>query len=360
VQRIPTGRGLEWLGAAGDAVAVRRPSWRPDLEREIDLVEEVARIHGYDHIPEDRAVPITSAPRGTRERVEAEVRDLLTGQGFNESVTFSLVEEALAGAVRPGSSAEPLRIDHSSRKLEIALRQSLFPSLMAVRRHNESYGNVDAELFEIAHVYLPRSDKALPDEPTRLALISGRDYRGLKGIVEALLERLHVPSTLTARPVDIPLFASGRSAELLAGDTHLGFLGEVDPVQVETFELRSGCSAAELEFNLLLDRSQLVAIYQPLPSFPAVVRDLSLVVACSLSWADLAAAVVQAAGPNLAAVEYLDTFQGGNLTDDQQSVHFSLTFRNLERTLTGEEVDRAVKAVVDACASEFHASLRSN
>ena len=80
----------------------------------------------------------------------------------------------------------------------------------------------------------------------------------------------------------------------------------------------------------------------------------------SLSWADLAAAVVEAAGPNLAAVEYLDTFQGGNLADDQQSVHFGLTFRNPERTLTGEEVDRAVKAVVDACATEFQASLRSS
>lgn len=360
VRRILTALGLAWLEETPDAVTVRPPSWRSDLEREIDLIEEVARIQGYHHIPEDRAVPVTSAPRGTRERVESEVRDLLTGQGFNEAVTFSLVEEALGGAVRPGDAAEPLRIDHSSRKREVALRQSLIPSLMTVRRHNEAHGNVDAKFFEIANVYLPRSDQRLPDEPTRLALISGHDFRGLKGIVEALLARLHIAAALTARPVEIPLFAPGRSAELLVADTHLGFLGEVDPCQVEAFELRGGCSAAELEFNPLLDRSLLVAKYQPLPSFPAVVRDLSLVVVRSLSWADLAAAVVEAAGPSLAAVEYLDTFQGGNLADDQQSVHFSLTFRNTERTLTGEEVDRAVKAVVDACATEFQASLRSS
>ena len=360
VQRILTALGLEWLGATGNSVTVRPPSWRPDLEREIDLIEEVARIHGYHHIPENRAVPVTSAPRGTRERVEAEVRDLLTGQGFNEAVTVSLVEEALAGAVRPGDAAAPLRIDHSSRKLEIALRQSLIPSLMAVRRHNEAYGNADAELFEIAHVYLPRSDKPLPDEPTRLTLISGRDYRGLKGIVEAMLARLHIAASLTARAVDIPLFAAGRSAELLVGGIHLGFLGEVDPGQVEAFELRDGCSAAELEFNLLLDRAQLVARYQPLPLFPSVVRDLSLVVAQTLSWSELAAAVIQAAGGNLTAVEYLDTFQGGNLAEGQQSVHFSMTFRHSERTLTGEEVDQIVKAVVDACASKFQATLRSN
>jgi phenylalanyl-tRNA synthetase beta chain len=360
VRRILTALGLAWRGETDDAVTVQPPSWRPDLEREIDLIEEVARIHGYHHIPEDRAVPVTSAPRGRRERVESAVRDLLTGQGFNEAVTFSLVEEALGGAVRPEGAGAPLRIDHSSRKREIALRQSLIPSLMAVRRHNEAYGTADAELFEIANVYLPRTDHSLPDEPTRLALISGRDFRGLKGIVEALLARLHVAASLTARPAEIPLFAPGRSAELLVGDTHLGFLGELDPGPVEAFELRGACAAAELEFNVLLERSELVAKYQPLPSFPAVVRDLSLVVARSLSWADLAATVVEAAGPNLAAVEYLDTFQGGNLADDRQSVHFGMTFRNSERTLTGEEVERTVKAVIDACAKEFQASLRSS
>lgn len=359
VRRILTALGLAWRGETDDTVTMQPPSWRLDLEREIDLIEEVARIHGYHHIPEDRAVPVTSAPRGRRERVESEVRDLLTGQGFNEAVTFSLVEEALGGAVRPeGAGAAPLRIDHSSRKREIALRQSLIPSLMAVRRHNEAYGTADAELFEIANVYLPRTDHSLPDEPTRLALISGRDFRGLKGIVEALLARLHVAASLTARPAEIPLFAPGRSAELLVGDTQLGFLGELDPGQVEVFELRGACAAAELEFNVLLERSELVAKYQPLPAFPAVVRDLSLVVARSLSWADLTATVVDAAGPNLAAVEYLDTFQGGNLADDRQSVHFGMTFRNPEHTLTGEEVERAVKAVVDACAKEFQASLR--
>ena len=189
----PDGAGAGMAGEqSDDSVTVRPPSWRPDLEREIDLIEEAARIHGYHHIPEDRAVPVTSASRGMRERVESEVRDVLTGQGLNEAVTFSLVDEALASAVRPGAAAAPLRIDHSSRKREIALRQSLIPSLLAVRRHNEAHGNADAALFEIANVYLPRADTPLPDEPTRLALVSGRDFRGLKGIVEALLARLHI------------------------------------------------------------------------------------------------------------------------------------------------------------------------
>jgi phenylalanyl-tRNA synthetase beta chain len=358
VRRILVALGLDWLGRDGDAVTVRPPSWRPDLEREIDLIEEVARIHGYEHIPEDRAVPVTSAPRGLRERVESEVRDLLTGLGLDEAVTFSLVDESLGAPVGPGPAAPPLRIDHSSRKREVALRQSLIPSLLSVRRHNEAHGNPDAELFEIAHVYLPRPGRDLPDEPTRLAIVSSRDFRGLKGVIEGLLSRLHVADPLVARPVEAPFFADGRIAELLVGETHLGFLGEVSPARVEAFELRDGCTAAELEFDVLLARARLVARHRPLPPFPPVVRDLSLVVPRTLSWSDLAATVRESGGPQLVAVEYLDTFQGGNLADDVQSVHFGMTFRHAERTLTGEEVDGAVKGIAESAAARFGARLR--
>jgi phenylalanyl-tRNA synthetase beta chain len=351
--------GLEWLGQDEQLITFRPPSWRGDLEREIDLIEEVARIHGYEHIPENRVVPLTSARRGIRERVETAVRDLLTGEGFDEAVTFSLVDDRLAAPVRPGSVSPPLRVDHSSRRRENALRQSLIPSLLSVQLHNESHGEFFAELFEIAHVYLPRSEQVLPDEPTRLALVSSwRDFRQLKGLVEALLERLHVPGPLVARPVEIELFASGRVAELLLGDTHLGYLGEIDDEQRKVFELRHYCGAVELEFDVLLSRATLVAQHRPLPPFPTVVRDLSLVVPRSLSWAELCDTVIQAAGNTLETVQYLDVFQGGNIPNDQQSVHFSMIFRHKERTLTGEEVERAVKGVTDACEARFDAKLR--
>jgi phenylalanyl-tRNA synthetase beta chain len=351
--------GLELMEQTASTLTVRPPSWRPDLEREIDLIEEAARIHGYHHIPENRAVPVTSAPRGVRERVEAEIRGVLTGVGLNEAVTFSLVDEALASPVGPGAASAPLRIDHSSRKREIALRQSLIPSLLAVRRHNEAHGNADASLFEMAHVYLPRADQPLPEEPTRLALVSGHDLRGIKGMIELIVDRLHISAPLIARAVDVPLFAPGRASELRLGETHLGYLGEVEPSQIAALELRASCSAAELQFDVLMGYAQLVPRYHPLPPFPAVIRDLSLEVSRSLTWADLSSAVAQTAGPTLEAVDYLDTFQGGNLRPDQESVHFSLTFRHPERTLTGEEVDQSVKNVVEACVARFQAKLRS-
>ncbi len=356
--RILRALGLEPIAEDVSSLTFRPPSWRSDLEREIDLIEEVARIHGYEHIPEDRAVPLTSTPRGRRERVEGAIRDALIGAGFEEAATFSLVEERLSAPLSPGPAAAPLRVEHSSRRRESALRQSLVPSLLAARCHNESHGQFDADLFEIANVYIPRPGEGLPHEPTRLAIVAGRDFRGLKGVVEGLLERLHVAAPLAARPVEIPLFARGRAAELRIGEIHLGYLGEIDPARLQEFELREACSAAELEFDVLLKEAVLVARNRSLPPFPAVVRDLSLVVARDLPWAELSEAVVGAAGPTLEAVSYLDTFQGGNLPEDQQSVHFSMVFRHPERTLTGEEVEAAVRSVVDACSARFDAQLR--
>ncbi|APW60780.1 phenylalanine--tRNA ligase subunit beta [Paludisphaera borealis] len=358
VRTILSSLGLEIVGESDASITVRPPSWRADLDREIDLIEEVARIHGYEHIPEDRSVPVTSAPRGRRERVESEIRNVLTGLGLDEAATFSLVEDSLAAPIEPGPASAPLRVDHSSRRRENALRQSLIPSLLAARRHNEAHGAADAQLFEIADVYLPREGRELPDEPPRLALAAGRDFRGLKGVVESLITRLHVAEPLSARPVESALFAPGRAAELRVGDVHLGYLGEIDAAQLERFELRGACAAAELNLNVLLDKAQLVPKARPLPSFPAVVRDLSLVVDRSLAWADLAAVVSESAGNSFRAIEYLDAFQGGNLADDQQSLHFGMTFRRDDRTLTGEEVDLALKNVIEACSRKFGAKLR--
>ena len=298
----PCARAWSRSPRTSSSLTFRPPSWRSDLEREIDLIEEVARIHGYEHIPEDRAVPLTSTPRGRRERVEGAIRDALTGAGFDEAVTFSLVEERAERPAQPRSRGGAAASRALQPKRESALRQSLVPSLLAARLHNESHGQFDADLFEIANVYLPRPGEGLPHEPTRLAIVAGRDFRGLKGVVEGLLERLHVAAPLTARPVEIPLFARGRAAELRIGEIHLGYLGEIDPARLQEFELREACSAAELEFDVLLKEAVLVAQHRSLPPFPAVVRDLSLVVARDLPWAELSEAVVGAAGPTLEAV----------------------------------------------------------
>ncbi|MEO6809105.1 MAG: phenylalanine--tRNA ligase subunit beta, partial [Isosphaeraceae bacterium] len=355
VDRILRALGLAPLPPEPGSLSFRPPSWRADLEREIDLIEDVARIHGYEHIPENRPVPLAQSAKGPRERIETEIRSALTGMGFDEAVTFSLVADDLATSIEPGLSLPPIRVEHSSRRRENALRQSLAPSLLAARAHNEAHGTRDADLFEIAHVYLPRPGNPLPAEPPRLALVSSGDFLALKGVIEALLDRLHA-GAIEAKATSSPWFAPGRAAELRLGGKPLGILGEIDRARLDQAGLRGACSAAELSLDVLIEQATLVPRHQPLPPFPAVARDLSLVVARSLPWADLASAATAAAGQTLEAVRFLDTF---DLPDDQHSVHFGLRFRGADRTLTGDEVDSAIQAVVDVCASRFGATLRT-
>ena len=359
VLRILGALGLLHQDGPPEAPQFAPPSWRSDLEREIDLIEEVARVHGYEQIPEDRAVPLTSTPRSNRERVEAEVRSTLIGLGLDEAVTLSLVSEELAEPLGPEESGPPIRVEHSSRRKENALRRSLVPSLLNARRYNEAHGTLDAELFEVANVYLPRPGRTLPEEPTRLALVSGRDFLGLKGIVEALLDRFHALGRLEARPASLPMFAEGRAAELILAGNRLGFLGEIDASRLQAFELRGACSAAELDFGVLREQADLVPRFKPLPPYPVVARDLSLVVPESVPWAELASTVGRAGGSTLESIVYLDAFRGGTVPEGWQSLHFGLRFRHPERTLTGEEVEEAVKAIIATCTTKFEATLRS-
>jgi phenylalanyl-tRNA synthetase beta chain len=359
VSRILRALGLKSMGGPPEAPKFQAPSWRSDLDREIDLIEEVARIHGYEHIPEDRAVPLAGAPRGPRERVEDATRSLLAGLGFDEAITLSFVPDELVGAMEPAATEPPIRVEHSVRKRANALRQSLVPSLLAVRRHNEAHGNLDVDLFEIANVYLPRPGQPLPDEPTRLTLLSGRDFLGMKGIVEAVLARFHLEKLLVVRPSPSPWFTPGRSAELLLGETLLGRIGELDRGKLDGLDLKASCSAAEMTLGVLVEMADLVPRHHALPPLPAVARDLSLVVPRALPWAELAGVVGRAGGSTLEAIVYLDAFRGGNIPEDFQSLHFGLRFRHPERTLTGDEVERAVQSIVEACSSNFEATLRS-
>lgn len=357
--RILKALGLAELGQTDEAVTVRAPSWRADLEREIDLIEEVARVHGYEHIPEDRPVPLVRSLRTPRERVEEQVRSALTGMGFDEAYTFSLISADLLAWLEPTDASPPLKVDHSSRRKENILRTSLIPGLLAARAHNEAHGSPDARLFEIANVYLPRLGDALPGEPTRLAMAAGLDLLGLKGVVEALLGRLHVEAPLTVAPITNAIFTAGRAGELRLGADRLGVIGEVDRETLDRLGVRGACSAAELDLGVLIAHARLVPGYRPLPEQPAVARDLSLVVPVELPWAELASVVSQAAGPLLESLEFLDTFQGGDVPDGKHSLHFGLRFRHPERTLTSEEVERAVKAVVETCGTRFEAALRT-
>jgi len=336
------------------------PSWRKDLEREVDLIEEVARIHGYDQIPDDDALPVVSTAKSKDERVSDLVRNVLTAAGFFETITLSFVSDESIKLFNPRESETILNVEHSSRRQESNLRQSLIPSLLACRRENEKQGSFDARLFEIAKVYLqarPGFDEQ-QTEPTMISCVAGAPYREMKGLIETLVELLNPTAVVTAQPAELTGFVNGRGAQLFLNDQPLGWLGELDRAVTDQLDLRDEATAAELDYKTLLDSAELIAHANPLPSFPAITRDINFVLAENTSWDQLRETIESAAGPLLVQVRFLSQYRGQHIAADKKSYVTSLSYRAADRTLTSEEVDQIQVQVVAACARELSAEQR--
>ncbi len=352
------------------------PTWRRDLIREIDLIEEVARIHGYDKIPENVFVPLSLSEKTLAERVADRVRDTLTAAGFFEAITLSFVSGELAELIvgqvenlpgrhvtkNPGRvenlPGDQLSVDHSSRRHENVLRPSLIPSLLVARRDNERHGNFNAKLFEIAAVYLAAKPGDPTAEPRRIGLVTGDSFVVAKGVIETLARRVNPQSVVTVRPNDASHFVPGRGAEVLLNGQSWGWLGELSRDVTDKLDLRDAVVAAELDVALLEVSPNLVPAFSELPRFPAISRDINLVLDEPVTWESLVETARSAAGPMLDAVAFGGQYRGKQIPADKKSYVLTISFRAADRTLTSEEVDAAVKSVIDACAGKLGAVLR--
>ncbi|MDX1964493.1 MAG: phenylalanine--tRNA ligase subunit beta [Pirellulales bacterium] len=367
VRQILTQLGLREISHSESALTVAPPSWRRDLTREIDLIEEVARIYGYEKIPEDRAVPLVPSARTAQDRVISKIRTVLVGAGFDEALTLSAVEEAASQAFSPWCAAEPLQTGVPVLRRADRLRRSLIPSLLIARRINESLANATIELFETAKVYWPQpaDGRTLPAEELLLALCGGGDFLEVKGLIEACLARLNPRLLLQVKSWNDPLFAPGRGAELfLAGPDgqpmRVGVLGEISKTGLKSFELRSATTVAELRLAPLIDAAILIPTARELSPYPSVSRDINLVVAESVRWDDVAGTVRGHAGPNLERLEYRDTWRDATkLGQGLKSLLFSLHLRGQTATLTSGEADAVCEQVVAACKDRHQAELRT-
>lgn len=358
VRAILEALGCRTVRDDADAITVIPPSWRADLTREIDLIEEVARVHGYETIPEDVQVPMAASARTPLDRLLVAVRHALTGCGFDEAYTLSVVEVNWSEAFSPWTSAAALHSQLPVLRRADRLRRSLVPSLLGALSTNESLGNRDVQLFEIAKVYWQHADR-LPDEPRLIGLASGGDYLAMKGVVETLLATLHVNAELKVAPYAHPLFEAGRGVELLLGGERLGFLGELSAAGRKQFELREGSSVAELGVERLLAAAVLVPKTQPISQFPSIERDLNLVVGDDVRWDDVERVVRAAAGELLARLDYRDTYRNvERLGAGRKSVLLSIELRDSQGTLTGAQADEVRDRIVGACRQQLAAELR--
>jgi phenylalanyl-tRNA synthetase beta chain len=359
VRQILKALGNQETHACDHCVKVIPPSWRADLTREIDLVEEVGRINGYDEIPEDAGVKMVASTRSREDRVLDQVRDAMVALGFDEAMTISTVDREWVDVFRPWSNAEPLATSTPVLRRANCLRQSLLPSLLAARRINETLFNSTIELFEIASVYLPQKSE-LPDQRRMLGLTSGGGFLELKGAVETLIAAIAPGAQLSAKPYDSLFFTAGEGSELFLNGRILGYLGMASQKVREQYELRGETCVAELDLGVLIDSAVLVRRALELSPYPPVSRDLNMVVDEQVVWSDVECLVRKCAGDLLERLSFQEEYRSADkLGSGKKSLLFSIQLRSADGTLTNEEADQVRNSVVTELAKELGGQLRS-
>ena len=342
----------------GSAAQLIGPSWRRDLTREIDLIEEVARIHGYDEIPEDVGVPMAPSQRQPRHRVLSAVRHVLTSSGFNEAMTVSVVDEKLSDCFSPWTSEPPIRCSTPMLRGADCLRRSLIPSLLESRRINESLANEHDRTVRNRESLLALAATTCPKNPGCVALTSGRDFLAVKGVIEAILANLHIGLPLSTPPLKSTFLDPLQSCLLTVGEESLGLLGSVSKAGLKQLGLRRPTVVAELKLATLIELSQLVPQYQPVSPYPAINFDFNFIVAETVRWAELATTVKQAAGSMLESIDYQETYRDPERDGTgRKRLLLSVRLRSPDQTLTGEQADAVRQAIIAACQNRHQATL---
>ncbi|NND97504.1 MAG: phenylalanine--tRNA ligase subunit beta, partial [Pirellulaceae bacterium] len=330
-------------------------TWRHDLTREADLIEEVARIHGYDKIPEDSPIPVAPSSRRPFDTAMDRVRHVMTAGGLSEAMTPSVVTGGLDETLSPWTDRPALQTETPMLKGARHLRRTLIPSLLQGRTKNWASASIEANLFEIAHIYLPgKSADALPDEQYSLGMLAGVDFFTLKGLIETLLGRMGIEESLDVQSVERSGFASGGCAEFKLGDQLLGYIGKVDRKVMKGLKLPGEVVAAELSLPVLMDQAQLVPQQQAVSQFPSIQRDLNFVVAESVRWREMENVVRAAVGTELASVTYRETYRDEQ-KDGQESKRVLMTveLQKHDATLSGQQADDLISRVIDACGKQL-------
>jgi len=352
---------------SGKRLVCTIPPYRADLTREIDLIEEVGRIHGYDNIPVGRQVTHPVVPDTLATRIRRLAGEALAMAGFDEAVTFSFVDAAEAELF---GHERHVAVDKLTRKTNNVLRPTLLPSLLSACKTNQDAGNDEVCLFEIAACFPAAhgggdsdngndNDKKLPDEHTELALASTDDLAEVRGALETLVERLAPRASLTVSPQDHPHLAPGLAATVLLDGKAIGSIGQMSDPILHHYGLERPIAAAAVRFHPLIDAAQLVRIYEPLPRLPSVRRDLSIIVDEPVSWQQLSQAVAAIDQPLRQSLAYVTTYRGKPVPPGRKSVTVALEYRAADRTLRREEVDAQVEEIIAAMRKDFSAELRA-
>jgi phenylalanyl-tRNA synthetase beta chain len=356
--------------------AVEAPSFRIDIEREIDLVEEVARLYGYDRIPTTMPKARVFSDLPTKHQIlEKRMKDLLVAHGFNEIINFSFIS--------PDSCNKILLEADDSRRDSVCLlnplveeqsvmRTVLLPGLLETAVKNTSFRNLNLRIFEIGRTYLPKTGRELPDEPLHIAgLLSGMrniegwnqekavvDFYDAKGIVENLLEALNIPSvTYDVTKID-SFYHPGKACTILYDGEFIGSLGEIHPTVQENYELERPCLYFEMNFEKLVSLSRDEICVKAPPRFPDTSRDIAMLVADEIPVASILSSVNDLRVEEIEGVDVFDLYKGEHVPSGLKSIAIRVRYRSPDRTLTDDEVNRIHARIIDNLLNKFNATIR--
>jgi phenylalanyl-tRNA synthetase beta chain len=363
---IGNGKAMEIFTALGfkpeqkndDLIVCTPPSWRHDLYREADLIEEAARCYGYDKIPVEPKIHIEVAPPNKREKVAQKVRTVLTGAGFYESINITFVDEKIANLFADNPADRHLSIREEVLKSTNLLRQNLIGSLAAVLQSNYNAGSKPCRLFEMADTFIPAEGGSLPDEHARLGLMADVDFRTLRGVIEGVVAAVCPDGKLDFTPASRKWAQA--AADITLNGQPLGYAGLVTADIANQFGVeKQDVAAAELNFDVLLELAGAIPIARPIPRFPAIVRDLSLIVDEPVQWSRITALVQAKAPAELETIDFAGLYRGKPIPNGKKSVTVSLRFRDENGTLRHETVDEWQAAILNALTTNLGAELRT-
>lgn len=359
-----------------DTFEVIVPTFRPDVGQEIDLVEEIARVYGFDNIP-------TTLPRGDipipkvdpKENLREQVKTYLLQCGIMEAMNYAFYHPDVFDRIRL-ESTDPLRqtvqIANPLSEDQSIMRTTLLPSLLANAQRNRNHQINDVQFFECSKVFIPNEGKEYPNEPERVAgIIAGNlglgvygdplrpaDFFDIKGVVEGMLDQCGI-SDYTIAHTDHPAFHPGRRAEIRIEDKVLCVFGEAHPEVLENYDLPHKAYLFELDFERLVGVVEPMKQFESIPVYPSVNRDLAIVLDADTPASHPTEIIKAAGGELVSALHLFDVYTGEQVPEGKKSLAFAIEYRSTTETLTDEIVDRVHGGILEQLEQELGATLRS-
>ena len=349
----------------GDNLVITLPTFRVDLAIKEDIAEEVARIYGYENIPNTIFdVSTGREPRYKNDILEEVVIDTLVASGLNQAITYSFVSPKIFDKINVPEDSElrnvvkiknPLGEDFS------VMRTTTLHSMMESLGRNYSRSNEVVRLFEVGKVYIKNEDEnKLPEEKNILTVgMYGKcDYLDLKGVVENLVEALGLSKVKYTRESENPSYHPGKTANLLVAKQKSAVFGEVHPKVAANYEVDVNCYVAEIDLDILYKYSNTVKTYKPLPKFPAVTRDIALLVNDEVLVQEIENTITQAGGSLVEKVELFDIYKGAQIPEGKKSIAYAIAYRDEKKTLTDNDVNKVHDKILRALEYKLGAILR--